>query len=151
MRIDKINYYLNIAEVVSKQSKCMRKRYGAVLVSKDDEIIATGFNDVCRGHLSCIELDGSCNQDKLNSKHGDYSACRAVHAEMNCVISASRKNMIDGTLYLVGIDSMTGNNYSQSESCDTCKRLIVNAGIKNVITRIEPLVYKIENAKEWYL
>jgi len=150
MRKDKINYYLNIAEVVSQQSKCMRKHYGAVLVSKYDEIISTGFNDVCRGHLNCYELDG-CNQDKANSKHGDFSDCRAVHAEMNCIISASRKDMLSGTLFLVGINSSTGKNYSQSECCNICKKLIVNSGIETVITRIEPLVYRIENTKEWYL
>jgi dCMP deaminase len=149
MRTEKVNYYLNIAETISKQSKCMRKKYGAVLVS-NDEIISTGFNDVCRGHLSCRELDG-CNQDKANSKHGDFSNCRAIHAEMNCIISASRQEMIGSTLFLVGIDTSTNKNYSQSKCCDICKRLIVNSGIETVITRIEPLVYRIEKVKEWYL
>ena len=37
-RRDKINYYLDIAETVSKRSTCLRRIYGAVIV-KNDEII----------------------------------------------------------------------------------------------------------------
>ena len=40
-RLDKYNYYLDIAESVSKRGTCLRKRYGAVIV-KNDEIISTG-------------------------------------------------------------------------------------------------------------
>ena len=38
-RLDKYNYYLDIAESVSKRGTCLRKRYGAVIV-KNDEIIS---------------------------------------------------------------------------------------------------------------
>ena len=41
-RRDKINYYLDLAEVVSKRSTCLRRAYGAVIV-KNDEVIATGY------------------------------------------------------------------------------------------------------------
>lgn len=43
MRIDKDNYYLNIAKAVAARSTCLRRQYGAVIVA-DDEIIATGYN-----------------------------------------------------------------------------------------------------------
>ena len=33
-RPDKINYYLDIAETVSKRSTCLRKHYGAIIVKK---------------------------------------------------------------------------------------------------------------------
>ncbi len=42
-RIDKINYYLDIAESVLKRATCLRRHYGAIIV-KNDEIISTGYN-----------------------------------------------------------------------------------------------------------
>ena len=47
-RLDKYNYYLDIAESVSKRGTCLRKRYGAVIV-KNDEIISTGYVGAPRG------------------------------------------------------------------------------------------------------
>ena len=40
-RIDKENYYLDIAQTVAERATCLRRCYGAILV-KSDEIIATG-------------------------------------------------------------------------------------------------------------
>ena len=42
-RIDKENYYLDIAQTVAGRSTCLRRCYGAILV-KSDEIISTGYN-----------------------------------------------------------------------------------------------------------
>ncbi len=39
-RIDKINYYLDIAKTVAARSTCLRKKSGAVIVNYD-EIVAT--------------------------------------------------------------------------------------------------------------
>ena len=39
-RIDKINYYLDIAKVVASRSTCLRKKSGSVIIN-NDEIIAT--------------------------------------------------------------------------------------------------------------
>ena len=42
-RIDKENYYLDIAETVLERSTCLRRCYGAIIV-KNDEIVSTGYN-----------------------------------------------------------------------------------------------------------
>lgn len=42
-RIDKINYYLDIAKAVANRSTCIRKKSGAVIVN-NDEIISTGYS-----------------------------------------------------------------------------------------------------------
>ncbi len=57
-RVDKINYYLDIAETVASRSTCLRKKYGSVIVN-NDEIIATGYNGSPRGRKNCIDL-GYC-------------------------------------------------------------------------------------------
>ena len=41
-RRDKVNYYLDLAKMVSQRSTCLRRHYGAVIV-KNDEVIATGY------------------------------------------------------------------------------------------------------------
>ena len=48
MRRDKINYYLDLAEMVSQRCTCLRKHYGAVIV-KNDEVISTGYAGAPRG------------------------------------------------------------------------------------------------------
>ena len=44
--------------------------------------------------------------------------------------------MLESTLYLVGKEVGDGKSYvSRGEPCDMCKRLIINAGIAQVIVR----------------
>ena len=84
-RLDKYNYYLDIAESVSKRGTCLRKRYGAVIV-KNDEIISTGYVGAPRGRKNCSDL-GYCIRNKLNIPRGErYELCRSVHAEANAKI-----------------------------------------------------------------
>ena len=47
-RIEKENYYLDIAETVLERSTCLRRQYGAIIV-RNDEIVATGYNGAPRG------------------------------------------------------------------------------------------------------
>ena len=102
-RTSKINYYLDIAESVSERSTCLRKKWGCIIV-KNDEIIATGYNGAPRGRTNCNEL-GYCTKKKIlpDERHGGYDACRSVHAEQNAMLSAQHKDMIDSSLFLVGI------------------------------------------------
>ena len=78
-RIDKENYYLDIAQTVAERSTCLRRRYGAILV-KSDEIIATGYNGAPRGRQNCVDLN-YCTREALNIPSGErYELCRSVHA-----------------------------------------------------------------------
>ena len=107
-RRDKINYYLDLAEMVSQRGTCLRRRYGAVIV-KNDEVISTGYVGAPRGRKNCSDL-GVCIRQKLNVPRGErYELCRSVHAEANAIISASRDKMIGSSLYLVGIEMDTGD------------------------------------------
>ena len=54
-RIDKINYYLDIAETVTERGTCLRRNFGAIIV-KNDEIISTGYCGAPRGRKNCIDL-----------------------------------------------------------------------------------------------
>lgn len=80
---------------------------------------------------------------------GGYDACRSVHAEQNAIISAPRKDMIDATIYLVGIRKDTGEYEEDADSCQICKKMIINAGIKEVIVRTKQEEYKRIDVQKW--
>jgi len=142
MRIDKINHYLDIAEATLERGTCIRRNFGAIIV-KNDEIISTGYVGSPRGRKNCCDLK-YCTREKLNVPRGErYELCRSVHAEQNAIISASRKNMIDSTLFLVGKNYIDGEYVKNAMPCALCKRMIINAGIKEVIIRDTKKEYRI--------
>ena len=130
MRLNKDEYYLNIAKAVSERSTCLRRKFGAVLV-KDDHIISTGYNGAPRGQDNCIDLN-NCYRIMNNIPKGTrYEECRAVHAEANSVINAARAgvSVLDSTLYLYGFDLENDTEIPAINPCKLCARVIINAGI----------------------
>lgn len=147
-RRDKINYYLDLADVVSKRGTCLRRLYGAVIV-KNDEVISTGYVGAPRGRKNCSDL-GYCIRQKMNIPRGErYELCRSVHAEANAIISAERERMIGSTLYLSGREVSTGQYVKNSSSCSMCKRMIINAGISTVIIRDDDNNYRTIRVQDW--
>ena len=147
-RIDKENYYLDIAETVLERSTCLRRWYGAIIV-RNDEIVATGYNGAPRGRANCNEL-GVCIRERLQVPRGErYELCRSVHAEANAIISASRNECIGATLYLVGRDALTGQLLPDATSCSMCRRTIINAGIARVVIRRTETEYTVVDVQEW--
>ena len=148
-RIDKENYYLDIAETVLERSTCLRRCYGAIIV-QHDEIISTGYNGAPRGRKNCMDL-GYCTRMAMNIPSGErYELCRSVHAEANAIISASRREVLGATLYMVCRDPATGELISGSTSCSMCRRLIINAGISKVVIRDTPTEYRVVDVEqEW--
>lgn len=147
-RRDKHNYYLDMAQVALERSTCLRRNFGAVIVNHD-MIISTGYNGAPRGRENCIDM-GYCIRDARNIPRGtQYEFCRAVHAEANAIISASREEMIGATLYLAGRDAKTGEIMTDANSCTMCKRLIINAGIERVIIRRENDDFDIIEVQKW--
>ena len=147
-RCDKINYYLDIAEQVSKRCTCIRRHYGAVIV-KDDEIISTGYVGAPRGRKNCTDMNACIREEKKVARGERFELCRSVHAEANAIVSASRRSMIGGAIYLTGIDVSTGNYVENANSCAMCKRLIINAGISKVYIRDDKENYRIICVDDW--
>lgn len=146
-RISKDQYYLNIAEQVAQRSTCLRRKYGAVIVN-NDEIIATGYNGAPRGEQNCIDI-GTCKRDAMCVPKGErYELCRSVHAEQNAIISAARKDMLGGTIYITGLES--DGTYANPAPCIMCRRFIINAGIKRCIGMVngEPQELSLANSEE---
>ena len=147
-RTSKEEYYLNIADAVLNRSTCLRRKYGAIIV-RNDEIISTGYNGAPRGRVNCTEL-GHCTRDELGIPSGQrYELCRSVHAEANAIISAARRDMLGGTLYLVGRDAKTQELLADTMPCSMCRRHIINAGITQVVVRTGEGAYNVIHVRDW--
>ncbi len=121
-RISKDEYYLTLARTVSLRSTCIRRQYGAIIVSRGDHILSTGYNGAARNEPHCLNI--GCERERLNIPKGErYELCISVHAEANAIIQAAKGGVsINGaTLYVNGTP------------CKMCWRLIKNAGIDEVV------------------
>jgi dCMP deaminase len=148
IRPTKSQYYVDIARAVAMRSTCLRRRFGAVIV-KNDQIISTGYNGAPRQTSNCVDL-GYCYRQERNIPAGqNYELCRAVHAEMNAVIHASRLDMVGADLYLVGIEVESGELASQIVPCLLCKRVIINAGILRVVLPEKSGGFKYVDVDDW--
>ena len=147
-RRDKVNYYLDLAEMVAQRCTCLRRHYGAVIV-KDDEVVSTGYVGAPRGRANCSDL-GFCLRQKLDIPRGQrFELCRSVHAEANAIISASRKEMIGATLYLTGKEVSDGSYVRNAVCCSMCKRMVINAGITRVVVRNDRDNYRVIDVNTW--
>lgn len=154
-RPHKDQYYLDIAKVVSTRSTCLRVAMGAIIV-KEDQIIATGYVGAPRNTKSSIE-HGFCLREKLKIKSGtQYELCRSVHAEQNAIINAARSgvSLLGGDIFIYGQSRNTGQ-VLDAFPCFICKKMIINAGLRRVITSTANLekdyhVFRISDwVKEW--
>ena len=133
-RISKENYYLDIAQTVLERATCLRRVYGAIIV-KNDEIISTGYNGAPRGRANCTDM-GYCTREAMQIPRGQrYELCRSVHAEANAIISASRRDMVGGDIYLVGRMM--------------CRRMVINAGLERVVIRRSETEFEIVPVSDW--
>ena len=147
-RISKGNYYLNIAETVLERATCLRRVFGAIIV-KNDEIISTGYNGAPRGRRNCVDM-GFCTREAMKVPRGErYELCRSVHAEANAIISAARRDMVGGTLYLVGRNAQTGELLHDATSCAMCRRMVINAGLSKVIIRTTASEFSVVDVQDW--
>lgn len=118
-RLDVDSYFMQIAEVVSRRSTCMRREIGAVIV-KGKQIVSTGYNGSPAGHPHCAQV-GCAREDVPSGERSEL--CRAAHAEQNAINFAAR--------YGIPIEGAT--LYSTTYPCSWCAKSIVNAGIARVV------------------
>ena len=147
-RPSKDQYYLGIAKQVAQRSTCLSIRGGAVIVN-NDSIISTGYIGAPRKTKDCLER-GNCIRRKMNIPHGQrYELCRSVHAEQNAIINAARSgaSILNGDMFLYGErgDDKPVNFFP----CFICKKMIINAGLKRVISSLENGEYKSFKVEDW--
>lgn len=108
--------FLNIAEEVSKGSKCISKQVGAVIV-KEGRILSIGYNGTPKGYKNCCEFHKEDNEG-----HHEWSKKFEIHAEMNALLWAARQGIsVDGA-----------DIYSTLEPCADCSKNLIASGVKNI-------------------
>ena len=112
---------MEIAEVVAKRSNCCRRYVGAVIM-KDNHILSAGYNGTPRGVRNCFE--GGCPRCAGKAESGTMlDECLCTHAEQNAICQAA--------YYGTAIAGST--IYITISPCLTCAKLIINAGVKEVV------------------
>ena len=106
-------YFLEIAKVVATRATCDRANVGAV-IAKNKVILSTGYNGAPRGLPHC---------DDVGHEIVNGHCIRTIHAEANAVAQAARNGTsVEGaTIYLT------------VSPCYDCFKMIINAGIKDVM------------------
>ncbi|MFH0772429.1 MAG: cytidine/deoxycytidylate deaminase family protein [Candidatus Omnitrophota bacterium] len=120
-RPDWDEYFLGIAKLVSERSTCLRRHVGALIV-KNRRILTTGYNGTPSGIAHC-EIEG-CLRERMKIPSGErHELCRGLHAEQNAIIQAA----------LYGVDIGGGVLYCTNQPCSICAKMLINAGIKEII------------------
>jgi len=115
------DYFLGIAELVSKRSTCLRRKVGAVIV-KERRILATGYNGTPVNIKHCSQT--GCLREKLKIPSGQrHELCRGLHAEQNALLQAA----------LYGISLQNTTLYCTHQPCIICAKMLINAGIKELV------------------
>ncbi len=118
-------YFMNIAKVVASRSNCMKRHVAAVIV-KDRRVISTGYNGTPRGLKNCNE--GGCPRCNQFAEAGArLDECLCSHGEENALIQAAYH----------GISIKDAILYTTFAPCLMCAKMIINAGIKEVVYNID--------------
>lgn len=125
---------LELARAVALRADCTRRQVGAVLMTPDHSIVATGYNGAAPGELGCLTA-GACPRGQRSYEEvpgyesatpSSYDAgaglCIALHAEQNALLRASWQDMQLATLYVT------------DEPCSGCMRMIRGTPIQRVVS-----------------
>lgn len=119
-------YFMNIVEIIGSRGTCDRGRTGCVVV-KDKRILCTGYAGAPVGLAHCDEVGHEMhtvtNEDGTISRH----CTRTSHAEQNAIAQAAR----------TGIALEGGTIYMHMSPCYVCAKILINAGIKRIVTRLD--------------
>jgi len=114
-------YFMKAAILVSERSTCLRRKVGAVLI-KDKQILATGYNGAPSGIEHCDRT--GCLRTELKIPSGErHEICRGLHAEQNVILQAASH----------GVSTQSSTLYITNAPCSICAKMILNAGIKEVV------------------
>ena len=122
---NKHSFFIEIAEKISEQSTCCRLKVGCILVN-DGRIISIGYNgspsntEHCENHFSKEDMK---DYSAFRKNHHEWSDMHELHAETNAILFAAKE----------GISTKNSILYVTDSPCIHCAKIIVSAGIKQVI------------------
>jgi dCMP deaminase len=133
--------WMDVAKTMATRSVCSRAQVGAVIVSSENRVLATGYNGPPANYalgfgygvsnVLATPCDGSTQPERIFCIRGrfgptpetikSYEDCPTIHAEMNALIHSDRSKHEGGTLYVTGA------------CCWTCAKAIANSGLARVV------------------
>ncbi|TIB39619.1 hypothetical protein E3P86_01026 [Wallemia ichthyophaga] len=111
-------YFMELADLASQRSNCMKRRVGAVL-TQDKRVVSTGYNGTPKGLLNCA--DGGCKRCNSGVEMG-FAECLCLHAEENALLEAGRGRIGECAVL-----------YCNTCPCLGCAVKIVQTGISQVV------------------
>lgn len=115
-------YFMEVCKAVAKRATCDRGRSGCV-IAKNRQILVTGYVGSPKGLPHCDEIGHQMKTVTHEDGHQSQHCVRTAHAEQNAIVQAAKLG--------VAIDGAT--LYCKMTPCSTCAKMIVNAGIKQVV------------------
>ena len=113
--------WIAVARTVAQRSLCVRDKVGAVVVSKSNRLLETGYNGPPSGFMTgdkrCHEW---CKRSIMTQLKLDYTDCPSLHAEANALLRGDRAAREGGTIYVT------------SHVCMGCAKMIANSGLENI-------------------
>ena len=119
MRKGRVEYFMQIAEVVKNRGTCNRLNVGCVLTSEDNRIVSVGYNSAPAGEPHCEEI-GCLISKEFNDKH----CIRTIHAETGAVANLPKR-------YKLLICYVT------TQPCLSCLKMLVASNVKKVYYKDE--------------
>ena len=114
--------WMNVAFAISERTRCDKASVGAVIVGPNQRIVSTGYNGPPANYIEEEKTCSSfCLRNINNETSNDYSSCPSIHAEINAIAYANRRDMEGGTIYIT------------ASPCMNCAKVIANSGIKRII------------------
>lgn len=114
---------MDVARVMASRSTCSRASVGAV-IAQDTRVVATGYNGAPAGLPHCDHECDCGTPEHIDGYCASLQPCAvAVHAEANAIAFAAKHGVVTDRATL----------YVTLSPCLSCARLIINAGITDVV------------------
>ena len=116
------DYFLQVADTISKRATCDRGQSGCV-IALDNQILVAGYVGSPPGFPHCDESGHLLK--KVKHQDGSYTehCVRTIHAEQNAICQAARR----------GISIKGATLYTRMTPCRVCAMLIISCGIVRVV------------------
>jgi len=131
-------YFMALAKLAASRSTCLSRPTGCVIV-RDKQVLSTGYNGSMPKAPHCID-EGECYRRSIKAPDdGKYDFCRSIHAEANAVALAAKE----------GVELEDSTAYLTLFPCYTCTKLLVRAGVKEIVYEMGYNSANVERDKHW--
>ena len=126
MRPDWDTVWMSVAHRIGQRSRCDGRQIGAIVVTPTNRPVSMGYN----GPPAGLDLAAGttcqtwCPRMREGLQTRSYENCVTVHAEVNALMFADRRDYEGGTLYVT------------SAICWDCGKVVANSGVARVVCRV---------------